>query len=96
MPKQSLSEAEPLMRPSRATLPSRISSLKLRRVYLGSSWPWLSPNARRGSAIKASPNQDSPLTKGHQPVFGIDVWEHTYYLKYQNKRRLRGSVLQND
>ena len=51
----------------------------------GSGWSWLVWN---GSALEAYPtaNQDSPLMRGHVPVLGIDVWEHAYYLKYQNRR----------
>lgn len=53
----------------------------------GSGWTWL---VRDGSnsqlVIKNFPNQDSPITSGLQPIFGLDVWEHAYYLKYQNKR----------
>lgn len=52
----------------------------------GSGWAWLSLDANKRLLIESTPNQDSPLTTGHQPVFGIDVWEHAYYLKYQNKR----------
>lgn len=52
----------------------------------GSGWAWLAMN--KGGALKvvATPNQDSVLSAGQQPVFGIDVWEHAYYLKYQNRR----------
>ena len=51
----------------------------------GSGWSWVVWN---GSALEAysTANQDSPLTDGHTPVFGIDVWEHAYYLNYQNRR----------
>jgi superoxide dismutase, Fe-Mn family len=51
----------------------------------GSGWAWLVID---GSALKieGAPNQDSPLSSGKQPLLGIDVWEHAYYLKYQNKR----------
>ena len=52
----------------------------------GSGWAWLSLDANKQLLIEPTPNQDSPLTAGHQPVFGIDVWEHAYYLKYQNRR----------
>jgi Fe-Mn family superoxide dismutase len=51
----------------------------------GSGWTWLVWN---GSGLEAysTANQDSPLMQGHTPLFGIDVWEHAYYLKYQNQR----------
>lgn len=51
----------------------------------GSGWSWLV--LQQGKlAIQATPNQDNPITQGAQPLLGIDVWEHAYYLKYQNKR----------
>ena len=51
----------------------------------GSGWAWL---VRTGSdvAVQSTPNQDSPLMEGHLPILGCDVWEHAYYLKYQNRR----------
>jgi Fe-Mn family superoxide dismutase len=52
----------------------------------GSGWAWLVKLPDGAVAIESTPNQDSPLTAGHKPVLGIDVWEHAYYLKYQNKR----------
>jgi Fe-Mn family superoxide dismutase len=52
----------------------------------GSGWAWLVKLPDGTVAIESTPNQDSPLTAGHAPVLGIDVWEHAYYLKYQNKR----------
>ena len=52
----------------------------------GSGWAWLSLDANKQLLIESTPNQDSPLTAGHHPLFGIDVWEHAYYLKYQNRR----------
>ena len=56
----------------------------------GSGWAWLLVNGDGKLQIASTPNQDNPLmdvsdTKG-KPVLGIDVWEHAYYLKYQNKR----------
>jgi Fe-Mn family superoxide dismutase len=56
-------------------------------TQFGSGWSWLVYDAAAG-AIKAvkKPNQDSPLMDGHVPLVGCDVWEHAYYLKYQNKR----------
>ena len=52
----------------------------------GSGWAWLVINPEGALSVIALPNQDSPLTQGLRPVFGIDVWEHAYYLKYQNRR----------
>ena len=51
----------------------------------GSGWAWLVHDGS-GLAIVGTPNQDSPLSKGQTPLLGVDVWEHAYYLKYQNKR----------
>ncbi len=52
----------------------------------GSGWAWLVLSPAGTLEIETTPNQDSPLTLGHKPVLGIDVWEHAYYLKYKNKR----------
>ncbi len=52
----------------------------------GSGWAWLIKMPDGSVAIESTPNQDSPLTAGHKPVIGIDVWEHAYYLKYHNVR----------
>jgi Fe-Mn family superoxide dismutase len=51
----------------------------------GSGWAWV-VNQGGKLVIESTPNQDSPLMEGKKPVFGIDVWEHAYYLKYQNRR----------
>ncbi|HEX6589200.1 MAG TPA: superoxide dismutase [Longimicrobiales bacterium] len=52
----------------------------------GSGWGWLVVDGSGNLDVYALPNQDSPLMKGHTPILGLDVWEHAYYLKYQNKR----------
>ena len=52
----------------------------------GSGWAWLSVGADGKLLVEATANQDSPISKGHTPVIGIDVWEHAYYLQYQNLR----------
>ncbi|MCG7341031.1 superoxide dismutase [Staphylococcus auricularis] len=52
----------------------------------GSGWGWLVVNAEGKLEITTTPNQDNPITEGKTPILGIDVWEHAYYLKYQNKR----------
>ena len=51
----------------------------------GSGWSWLSVG-KDGLKVHSTPNQDSPLMEGRTPILGVDVWEHAYYLKYQNKR----------
>jgi len=52
----------------------------------GSGWAWLAVNSKGKLEIIQTANQDTPLASGHKPVLGIDVWEHAYYLRYQNKR----------
>ena len=52
----------------------------------GSGWAWLVVNKDKKLEVLSTPNQDSPIMDGHTPVLGVDVWEHSYYLKYQNKR----------
>lgn len=52
----------------------------------GSGWGWLSVGPSGKLIVESTPNQDSPLMHGHTPILGIDVWEHAYYLKYQNRR----------
>ena len=51
----------------------------------GSGWAWLIDQGGK-VAIESTPNQDSPLMEGKKPILGLDVWEHAYYLKYQNRR----------
>ena len=51
----------------------------------GSGWEWLIKSGD-GAEIVSTPNQDSPVMEGKTPVIGVDVWEHAYYLKYQNRR----------
>jgi Fe-Mn family superoxide dismutase len=54
-------------------------------TQFGSGWSWVVWDGNKLQAIKR-PNQDSPLQDGLTPIFGVDVWEHAYYLKYQNRR----------
>ena len=51
----------------------------------GSGWTWLVWDGT-GLAVKSTPNQDTPVMEGQEPLLGIDVWEHAYYLNYQNRR----------
>jgi Fe-Mn family superoxide dismutase len=52
----------------------------------GSGWAWLVVDSSGNLQVTSTPNQDSPLSQGLKPILGLDVWEHAYYLKYQNKR----------
>jgi superoxide dismutase, Fe-Mn family len=52
----------------------------------GSGWAWLVISKAGSLEIVSTPNQDSPVSEGHKPLLGLDVWEHAYYLKYQNRR----------
>jgi superoxide dismutase, Fe-Mn family len=52
----------------------------------GSGWGWLAVDGKGVLAVLSTPNQDTPLMQGLTPILGVDVWEHAYYLKYQNRR----------
>ena len=52
----------------------------------GSGWAWLVLNEQKKLEVYSTANQDSPLSKGHTPLLTLDVWEHAYYLRYQNRR----------
>lgn len=52
----------------------------------GSGWAWLAVTPEGKLAVESSPNQDSPLMEGRTPILGLDVWEHAYYLRHQNRR----------
>jgi Fe-Mn family superoxide dismutase len=52
----------------------------------GSGWAWLSVDKSGKLVLSSTPNQDSPLSEGLTPILGLDVWEHAYYLHYQNRR----------
>lgn len=52
----------------------------------GSGWGWLVVGSDGALAVANTPNQDTPLSSGATPILGVDVWEHAYYLKYQNRR----------
>jgi Fe-Mn family superoxide dismutase len=56
------------------------------KTRFGSGWAWLSRKTDGGLVVTSTANQDSPLSEGLTPILGLDVWEHAYYLKYQNRR----------
>jgi superoxide dismutase, Fe-Mn family len=65
------------------TLKQQVNDTGVKRF--GSGWTWL-VHDDSGLAVVSTPNQDSPVSDGQTPLLGIDVWEHAYYLKYQNRR----------
>jgi Fe-Mn family superoxide dismutase len=56
------------------------------KTRFGSGWAWLSLNTDGGLVVTSTPNQDTPVMDGWRPIIGLDVWEHAYYLNYQNRR----------
>jgi Fe-Mn family superoxide dismutase len=56
-------------------------------AHFGSGWAWLARDQGGVLKVYSLPNQDSPYLKGHTPLIGLDIWEHAYYLKYQNRRQ---------
>ena len=56
------------------------------KTRFGSGWAWLSRKSDGGLVVTSTANQDSPISEGHTPILGLDVWEHAYYLNYQNRR----------
>lgn len=56
------------------------------RIRFGSGWAWLAGTPQGTLQILSTANQDSPISQGLTPILGLDVWEHAYYLQYQNKR----------
>jgi Fe-Mn family superoxide dismutase len=56
------------------------------KTRFGSGWAWLAVNADKELVVLSTPNQDNPLSQGLNPILGLDVWEHAYYLHYQNRR----------
>lgn len=59
---------------------------KAAATRFGSGWAWLVVNKEGNLEVLSTPNQDTPLADGKKPVLGLDVWEHAYYLNYQNRR----------
>lgn len=56
------------------------------KTRFGSGWAWLVVNSAGALEVLSTPNQDSPIMDGKAPILGLDVWEHAYYLNYQNRR----------
>ncbi len=59
---------------------------KAAATRFGSGWAWLVVDGSGGLQVRSTANQDSPISDGLKPILGLDVWEHAYYLKYQNRR----------
>ena len=67
-----------------ATLKEPVNDAGVKRF--GSGWTWLVQGADGSLSVESTANQDSPVMEGKTPLLGIDVWEHAYYLRYQNRR----------
>ena len=67
-----------------ASLKEQVNDAGVKRF--GSGWTWLVQGADGSLSVESTPNQDSPVMEGKTPLLGIDVWEHAYYLRYQNRR----------
>lgn len=80
----SVSEALKTLAPSFEEFQKQFSDAALR--VFGSGWTWVGVNNEKKVEIINTGNQDSPLSLGKIPILGLDVWEHAYYLKYQNRR----------
>ena len=83
-PLGSLAEAIATTFGSFATFKAEFAQAALSRF--GSGWAWLGFDLQGQLHVGSTANQDSPLMNGHLPILGLDVWEHAYYLKYQNRR----------
>ena len=59
---------------------------KAAATRFGSGWAWLSVDGSGNLVVTSTPNQDNPVSEGLKPILGLDVWEHAYYLNYQNRR----------
>lgn len=59
---------------------------KAAATRFGSGWAWLSVDGSGNLVVTSTPNQDNPISEGLKPILGLDVWEHAYYLNYQNRR----------
>ncbi len=77
--------AEAIKREFGSTASFREQFSKAATTRFGSGWAWLTVNKGK-LGVESTANQDSPLSEGRTPILGLDVWEHAYYLKYQNKR----------
>ena len=84
MPPQNLSDAIMAAFGGLNMLMEKVNEAGTKRF--GSGWAWVAVNAEGKLSVISTPNQDSPLSDGLTPILGVDVWEHAYYLKYQNKR----------
>jgi Fe-Mn family superoxide dismutase len=83
-PKGALGEAITATFGSFAAFKEKFKAAAMTRF--GSGWAWLSVTPDGSLIVESSANQDNPVSLGHTPVLGVDVWEHAYYLHYQNRR----------